>query len=191
MGATIPRKRFGMRNTFARALILTIAMLAVGGIFLRSDMDVGSALLRTAASAREAMTVQQPMGRPESAGWGGRGGETVEQDGSDDDEEVLPTISNSSHVMTCDYDMDRLRRWQELYRLEESFEYTKRYVQVSRQDIPRKSVTRLQQDFLVDAVKVVDVNKQYEAETCPEPLVVPVTKSPFPSTANEIGRAHV
>ncbi|KAK4035455.1 glycosyltransferase [Parachaetomium inaequale] len=184
MGATIPRKRFGMRNTFARALILTVAMLAVGGIFLRSDLDVGSALLRTAASAREAMTVQQPMGRPESAGWGGRGGESVEQDGSEAEEEVLPTISNSSHVMTCGYDMDRLKKWQELYRLEESFEYTKRYVQVSRQDIPRKSVTRLQQDFLVDAVKVVDVNKQYEAETCPEPLVVPVTKSPFPNTAN-------
>lgn len=86
--------------------------------------------------------------------------------------------------MTCDYDMKRLKKWQEKYDLEKQFEYTKRYIQVSRRDIPRKSVTKLEQNFLADAVKVVDVNKQYLAETCPEPLVVPVTKSPFPQTAN-------
>jgi hypothetical protein len=80
--------------------------------------------------------------------------------------------------------MDRLRKWQLLYNLEETFEYTKRYVQTSRQDISRKSVTGLGQNFLVDAVKVVDVSKQYQAETCPEPLVAPVTKSPFPSNAD-------
>ncbi|KAH6845717.1 glycosyltransferase family 31 protein [Chaetomium sp. MPI-CAGE-AT-0009] len=180
MGATIPRHRcFSMRNTFVRALILTVTMFAVGGIFLPPDMDVRGAILKTAASAREAMTMQTPIGRPESAGWG-PGGEVAEQDAG----EAQPTLSHSSHVMTCGYDMERLKRWQELYGLEETFEYTKRYVQASRQDIPRKSVTRLDQDFLADAVKVVDVNRQYQAETCPEPLVAPVTMSPFPSTAN-------
>lgn len=184
MGATIPRHRFfSMRNTLVRALILAVAMFAIGGIFLPPDVDVRAAILKTAASAREAMTVQTPMGRPESAGWG-PDGELGEQDVVVGGDEVQPTISNSSHVMTCGYDMERLKRWQELYGLEEVFEYTKRYVQASREDIPRKSVTRLDQDFLADAVKVVDVNKQYQAESCPEPLIAPVTMSPFPSTAN-------
>jgi hypothetical protein len=80
--------------------------------------------------------------------------------------------------------MERLRGWQQRYKLEEHLEYTKRYVQVARQDIPRKSVTELSQNFIADAVKVVDVNKQYQGETCPDPLVVPVSKSPFPATAN-------
>ncbi|KAL2193192.1 glycosyltransferase family 31 protein [Corynascus similis CBS 632.67] len=191
MGAAIRRNRcFSMRNTFTRAVMLTVAMLAIGGIILRSDVDVQSAFLKTAASAREVMSLQQPLGRPESAGWGGRvdnsGGEYQEVAAEEEEKgkDAKPTISSSSRVMTCDYDMNRLRRWQEQFQLEETFEYTKRYVKASRQDIPRKSVTHLQQDFLVDAVKVVDVNKEYTAETCPEPLIAPVTKSPFPATAN-------
>jgi hypothetical protein len=154
-------------------------MLAVGGFFLRSDMDVRSALIKTAASAREAISLQKPMGRPESAGWGGQGATPAWETAA------TTAISNHTHInMTCDYDMERLKKWQQLYHLEETFEYTKRYVQVARQDIPRKSVTELTQNFLVDAVKVVDVNKQYQAETCPEPLLAPVANSPFPSTAN-------
>lgn len=86
--------------------------------------------------------------------------------------------------MTCDYDMDRLKKWQQRYKLDEKFEYTKRYVQLSRQDIPRKSVTQLEQNLLVDAVKLVDVNKEYKPVACPKPLEVPVTRSPFPATAN-------
>lgn len=181
MGATIPPHRcFSVRNPFARALILTIAMFAVGGIFLRSDMDVQSALMRTAASAREVVSLQKPMGKPEPAGWGG----LLQMDTPIEHGQSGTAHTNHSRPMTCDYDMERLKRWQELYHLEETFEYTKRFVQVTRQDIPRKSVTNLDQNFLADAVKVVDVNKQYQAETCPEPLLVPVTKSPFPSTVN-------
>ncbi|KAK4120579.1 glycosyltransferase family 31 protein [Parathielavia appendiculata] len=171
-----------MRNTFTRALILTVIMLAIGGILLRSDMDVQSALARTAASAREAISLQKPMSKPESAGWGGpartSGNEiSFAADGT-------AALSNSSRTMACDYDMEKLRKWKQQFHLEETFEYTKRYVQVSRRDIPRKSVTELGQNLLVDAVKVVDVNKQYQSEACPAPLVAPVTKSPFPSTAN-------
>ncbi|KAH6616148.1 glycosyltransferase family 31 protein [Chaetomium sp. MPI-SDFR-AT-0129] len=189
MGTTIPRNRcFSMRNTLTRAIVLTVAMLTIGGLVLRPDVDVRSALMKTAASAREAISIQKPVSRPESAGWGGpAGGEVTEKQQEDvvePAEDAQPTISNSSYAMTCDYDMERLRKWQEVYRLEETFEYTKRYVQASRQDIPRKSVTKLDQDFLVDAVKVVNVNNQYQPETCPEPLVVPVTKSPYPNTAN-------
>lgn len=99
---------------------------------------------------------------------------------------VAPTThGNASGVaMICDYDMERLRQWQQRYQLEETFEYAKRYVQVSRRDIPRKSVTELPQKLLVDAPRVVDIHKQYEPEKCPEPLVAPVPRSPFPAAAN-------
>lgn len=180
MGAPLlgSHRCFSIRNPLARALILSVIMLSLGALLLQSDMDVRSAIIATAASAKDAISFQ----RQDSAGWGGRLRTPTEQYGSKDGE-VPVTFSNST-PMTCDYDMERLRKWKQLYNLEEKFEYTKRYVQVTRQDIPRKSVTKLEQKFLVDAVKVVDVNKEYQAETCPEPLVVPVTKSPFPSTAD-------
>lgn len=183
MGTTIspPHRCFGIRNPFARVLILTFAMLAVGGFFLRSDLDVRSALLKTAATAREAISLQSPLRHPDPEGLRGGVGGPGEQNhiGAD-----APKTSLVTDNMTCGYNMDRLQKWQKLYRLQETFEYTKRYVQVSRQNISRKSVTKLDQNFLANAVAVVDVNKQYETEECPEPLVVPVTMSPFPSTAN-------
>ncbi|KAK3306167.1 glycosyltransferase family 31 protein [Chaetomium strumarium] len=180
MGVSITRSHrcCSMRNPIARALLLTLLMFAIGGILLRSDMDVRSALLKTAASAREAMSLQKPLA------WEGRVEAPLEQDGSNTTEEAPTTLSNSSRLMTCDYDMERFKKWRDLYHLQDTFEYAKRYIQVTRQDIPRKSVTKLDQDFLVDAVKVVDVNKQYQGEQCPEPLLIPVTKSPLPSTAN-------
>ncbi|KAL2150422.1 hypothetical protein VTH82DRAFT_6985 [Thermothelomyces myriococcoides] len=164
-------------------------MLAIGVVIIRSNVDVHSAITKTAASAREAMSLQQPLGHPESAGWGGLEDHLPEQEEEQGEKTVTaenfePTPSSSSRAMTCDYDMDRLRRWQQQFGLEETFEYTKRYIQASRQDIPRKSVTHLEQDFLADSVKVVDVNKVYEPEECPEPLLAPVTKSPYPVTAN-------
>ncbi|SPQ24257.1 2f8ce54a-df2a-4402-9421-f8f8c3ab8a2e [Thermothielavioides terrestris] len=173
MGGTIssPHRCFSMRNPFARALVLTLAMFSVSWIFLRSDIDVRSALRKTAASAREVMS-QRPLG------FGITAETSAEQHGSH------AQSSNASRVMTCDYDMERLKKWKELYHLQDTFEYTKRYVQVRRQNITRKSVTKLGQDFLAGEVKVVDVNQQYAAETCPEPLVAPVPQSPFPETVN-------
>jgi hypothetical protein len=66
-------------------------------------------------------------------------------------------------------------------------QYTKRYVKISRQNIKRKSITKLKQKFMPEKPQVVDVTKQSPAlqpHTCEEPLVVPVTQSPYPTTAN-------
>lgn len=176
-----------MRNPFARAVLLTVAMLAVGGFFLRSDLDVRSALLKTAATAREAILLQKPIGHMDpAAAWEADVGVSIEHEPNSTAEDVPATATGlpSSPRMTCDFDGERLKRWQELFRLNETFQYTKRYVQPVRKDIARKSVTKLDQVLLTDAVRVIDVNSQYQAETCPEPLVVPVSKSPFPSTAD-------
>ena len=80
--------------------------------------------------------------------------------------------------------MDRLKKWRERYSLQEKFEYTKRYIQPVRQNIHRRPITKLQQKLLPDELKVVEADKTYQTETCPEPLVVPVTRSPYPTTAN-------
>lgn len=148
----------------------TVVMLAVGTFFLRSDLDVRSALLKTVASPGEAISPQRPMGHSEPATtWEGTMGTSAEQNGKGTPKDGLaaptptptPILSPSlsSHI-TCDFDMERLKRWQELFHLKERFEYAKRYVQATRKGILRKSITKLNQVFLPDAVRVVDVSKQ-------------------------------
>jgi hypothetical protein len=171
MGITTARYRcLSMRNTFIRALILSFVLLTVAGFFVQFDSDVRDTIINSAASAKEAITEQIPLASSVIPSW--------------IDEQLTPSRPKPSRNMTCDYNMDNLKRWQEKYKLEPSFEYFKRYIQVVRQDIPRRSVTRIDQNFLLDGFRVVDVGAQYEPDVCPEPLVVPVTKSPFPSTAN-------
>ncbi|KAK2069889.1 hypothetical protein P8C59_004433 [Phyllachora maydis] len=92
--------------------------------------------------------------------------------------------TDAHHVMVCDFDGDKLRLWQQKYELGDRFEYSKRYIKASRQDMERKSVTEVDQNFLADKARIVDPSKQNEPETCPAPLELPVTLSPFPSSAN-------
>ncbi|KAK3400422.1 hypothetical protein B0T20DRAFT_494163 [Sordaria brevicollis] len=190
MGASIPppHRCFNMRNPLAKALVLFITISLFGSLLLQQsgDLDVKAALLKTASSAKQAVSSQRPLGSyHQQAGWGGDSVHTpVEMTGHQPDHpNNLANISTHGN-MHCDYDMDRLKHWKEKYKLQDRFEYTRRYIQVSRQPIARKSMTVLDQDFLFDHVKVVDVNKHYQPEACPAPLVVPVPKSPYPSTAN-------
>ncbi|KAK4187684.1 hypothetical protein QBC35DRAFT_551735 [Podospora australis] len=190
MGAAIlpPAHRcFNMRNPIARALVLTFGILAIGALLLRTDTNVGAVLLDTANSAKAAVTLQKPLSPPPSSPLP-ESTPALQEHGNRPAKSTSPSsFSNSSTVpMTCDYDMKRLKRWQEQYNLQKQFEYTKRYIQILRESIPRKSMTNLYgQEFLPDEIKVVDVNQQYQPDPCPEPpLVVPVSKSPFPSTAN-------
>ncbi|KAK0724519.1 glycosyltransferase family 31 protein [Lasiosphaeris hirsuta] len=186
MGASMPgpHRCFSMRNPFAKALVLTLGIFFVGALLLQSDtVDVRTAIANTATSAKEAMS-QRPLSSFHRGGWGDGLRNPVEQDGNQPTVTPTPSYSNYSHAMTCDYDMGRLKKWQKKYRLGDKFEYTKRYIQVVQRDIPRKSITKLPQMFSPQQIKVVDVNKQYRPETCPDPMVVPVSRSPFPSTAN-------
>lgn len=189
MGATITGKSrcFGLRNPLARALAFTCGVVFLGAFLFRSEAaDVRTALLKTATSAKEAVTSQRPLNSYYNEGPGDDEDTTVEKWESADPEPAKTNIKNSSRTpnMECGYDMDRLRDWQKKYQLQPKFEYVKRYVQASRQNIARKSMTKLQQQFLPDFMKVVDTKKTYHADECPEPLTVPVTMSPFPKTAN-------
>lgn len=174
-----------MRNPIARALLLTVGILTISALLIHSDTEVRRVLVKT----KDVTSSQRPMGNYQNGQWGQMLNTPVEQIGTTKGKSsanVPIKFSNgSSFAMSCDYDMPKLRIWQEKYKLQDKFEYTKRYIQVSRQPIRRKSMTSLKQSFLVDdSIKVVDVTKNYKAETCPEPLVAPVSQSAFPTTVN-------
>lgn len=99
-------------------------------------------------------------------------------------EPELGIHANFSHFMNCDYDMEHLVTLQKKYSLEDKFQYLKRYAKISREDIQRKSVTTLRQNFLPKNFSTITSSETYLNETCSEPLMVPVSKSPFPATAN-------
>lgn len=173
MGASLPppHRCFNMRNPFARIVVLSAALLFLVVMMLRSDaIDVRSAIIKTAKAAKAA-GAQSPL--------------HAHNGDVSDPSEHGSTYANSTRplVMSCDYDIDRVRALRDKYDLGHKYEYTKRYVKISRQDIKRKSVTKLDQVFMPKEVKVVDVDGQTEKERCPKPLEVPVTRSPYPSTA--------
>ncbi|KAK4446532.1 glycosyltransferase [Podospora aff. communis PSN243] len=180
------RRCLNMRNPFGKALILAIGLFVVCTMVTRSDrLDVRTTIVRAGTLAKEPTSSQQSLSQYDA--WQEKVGVIPEQNGSKGTGDIGSpghAFPNTSHPMTCDYNMGHLRKWQKKYGLEGTFEYSKRYVRVSRQDIPRRSMTKLQQSFLPEKLRTVNVSRTYKSEPCPEPLIVPVSKSPFPSTAN-------
>ena len=185
MGAKIPgpHKCFNMRNPFARAIILGIGLLALCALLTRANqLDVRTSIVRTGAFTKDPIASQRPLEHGDTLGQNPE--ISKEEDTSRDTTSTIHTFPNTSQAMRCDYNMERLRRWQANYDLEEKFEYTKRYVRAERLNIPRKSLTTLRQNFFAERIKTLNISKNYKPDICPEPLVVPVSKSPFPSTVN-------
>ncbi|KAL2270691.1 hypothetical protein VTJ83DRAFT_62 [Remersonia thermophila] len=174
MGVSGPRRRwFSIRNAFARAFILAFVMVSIAGFFLQFDANVSSTLAHTATSAKDAISQQMPTVSELLSSWV---------------DSITPSTSKPSirpsRNMTCGADRNKLRRWQKQYGLRNTFEYLKRYVQVNRLPIPRSSITWINQTFLAGESRVMDSNWEPEDASCPDPLVVPVSQSPFPSSAN-------
>ncbi|KAK2607107.1 hypothetical protein N8I77_005812 [Diaporthe amygdali] len=174
MGAMMPppQRLFNMRSPFSRAILLAVVVLLLFVMTMKQNTyDVRSAVMKAANTAKQTMTTQHPL---DSAG----------NAYGTDDSRWQDVPSNSSALMNCNYDTKHLKELQDKYELGEQFEYFKRYVKVSRQDIDRKTMTKLDQRFLPNTAKTVDLGKKNLNEQCPEPLVVPVTKSPAPDSAN-------
>jgi len=192
MGALpAPHRCFTLRNPLARALIFTFSVLLLGALmFQRETTDVRTAIIQKATSAKGTVSSQQqPLGEYHHDRWNDKLRTPAEEESggakaTGGTKSSIHAFTNSSHPMVCDYNAAHLKQWQEKYSLGEKFEYTKRYVQPIRNGITRKPVTRLSQSFLTDYIKIVDVNKQHQTETCPEPLTIPVSRSPFPKTVN-------
>lgn len=175
MGARMPppHRFLNMRSPVSRALMLAFLVIALVVLTMKSNTyDVRSAVLKATNTAKQAITSQHPL--DSNGGFHGLDGENYHPG--------LPT--NTSALMNCNYDTQHLKSLQDKYELGEQFEYFKRYVKISRQDIERERMTKLDQFFLPNTAKTVDLGKKNLNEQCPEPLIVPVPKSPAPDTAN-------
>lgn len=161
-----------MRNPFSRCVLFAVALLFLLAITWKSDRidDVTTQFMKAKAAATKnqgSVPQQHPMGDAPVASAA----------------DVVPV---SKHVMDCAINTTEMAGLRAQYELEDGFEYFKRYVKINRQPIPRKSITKLQQEFLPTAFKTIDSRfpNNYGQEKCIEPLQVPVSESPFPATGN-------
>ncbi|KAI0025187.1 glycosyltransferase family 31 protein [Xylariomycetidae sp. FL0641] len=172
MGAKMPashQRFFSMRNPFSRCVLFAVALLMLLAITWKSDRieDVGTQII-TAASTHKAPPVhQEALGDAPQAG-------------------PLDVSPVSSHVMDCSVNSTRMADLQTRFALRDGFQYLKRYVKINREPIPRKSITKIDQAFLPDSFRSVDLQSPgtYGDEKCIPPLEVPVPQSPFPATGN-------
>ena len=162
-----PSRLLSMRNPLARTLLLAVVVLVLLALTFRSQPIDVSARLRT--GSKQTAPVQQPL---EPAA------------GSPDVPKTDAEGTTTPHIPNCDVDTAHLREIKELFKLDDKFQYMKRYVKFKRAPIPRRSITNLDQKFLNKKFKTVDVRKKYGHEACAEPLEVEVPESPFPAAAN-------
>jgi hypothetical protein len=159
-----------MRNSFSRCVLFAVALLVLLGVTWKTDRIENVAQLVKATSNRNTHSQpaqQKPIG-----------------DGPQvSDADVTPI---SGHEMNCSIDPSHLGNLMNRFQLEDGFQYLKRYVKVSREPIARKSITKLNQEFLPTRFKSYDLKDPatMDDEKCLEPLQVSVPEAPFPATAN-------
>lgn len=172
MGAKMPaphQRFFTLRNPFSRCVLFAVALLILLGLTWKSDRldDVTTQIIKAATPKTKGSTYQQPIGDTPVAS----------------EADIVPV---SDHVMDCSVNTDYVNQLKETYDLQDGFQYLKRYVKINREPIARKTITKLNQEFLPTGFKTINSNypNNYGQETCLEPLQVPVPQSPFPATSN-------
>ncbi|KAH9896231.1 glycosyltransferase family 31 protein [Xylariomycetidae sp. FL2044] len=173
MGARMPsppQRFFSMRNPFSRCVLFAVALLMLLTVTWKSDRieTYGTKIIKAASTHNHAGVQQQiPLYDTPQAG-----------------ENDVPPVSD--HVMDCSANSSYLEALKIKYQLADGFQYLKRYVKINRQPIPRLSVTKLDQEFLPDSFRAIDLQNPStrQHEKCLEPLQLPVPQSPYPATAN-------
>lgn len=92
-------------------------------------------------------------------------------------------LLNASMPQICVADVEHLRSLRDGYELGDNIEYARREIRFHRQDIPRYSMTKLDQELFPAAFDPISLGyKHDEAQgtNCLAPLRVPVTNSPLP-----------
>jgi hypothetical protein len=89
-----------------------------------------------------------------------------------------------SPVPDCSLNSTRLQSLQQKYGLQQNIEYGVRNIQIRREDVERKSLTRVNDDLFPEDFEVIDVDNPPQAATCWKPLELPVPKSPYPKTVD-------
>ncbi|RYP47928.1 hypothetical protein DL768_006083 [Monosporascus sp. mg162] len=159
-----------MRNPFSRCVLFAVALLFLLGITWKSDRieGVGSQIIHAASHHNQKESVSQvPIGNGAQA--------------SDKDP---PLVTN--HQMNCSIDVPHIESLMNRFELQDGFQYLKRYVKINRQPIARKSMTKLDQEFLPTHFNAYDLTnpRTLGDEQCLEPLEVPVPESPYPASGN-------
>jgi Fringe-like len=91
---------------------------------------------------------------------------------------------NQSHALDCTLNATHLQTIQWRYGLQEKIDYGRRYIRFHRENIPRASMTTIDNDLFPNGFDTINVNKPPTSTACPKPLDVPVTRSPYPSTVD-------
>ncbi|RYP64990.1 hypothetical protein DL770_009088 [Monosporascus sp. CRB-9-2] len=159
-----------MRNPFSRCVLFAVALLFLLGITWKSDRieGVGSQIIHAASHHNQKESVSQvPIGNGAQA--------------SDKDP---PLVTN--HQMNCSIDVPHIESLMNRFDLQDGFQYLKRYVKINRQPITRKSITKLDQEFLPTHFSAYDLTnpRTLGDEQCLEPLELPVPESPYPASGN-------
>lgn len=86
--------------------------------------------------------------------------------------------------MDCNLNTTHLATLQQKYGLMDNIEYARRYVRYHRQDIDRKSMTKVEHDLFPQGFDQVDIRNPPVKATCLKPFEVPVPRSPYPKSVN-------
>lgn len=99
----------------------------------------------------------------------------------------LETVQNGSELSAtpdCSIDVTHLQSLQQRYDLDDRIEYGRRYVRFHRQDIQRRTLTKVNDDLFPAAFDAIDIQNPPSTTTCLKPLEVPVPRSPYPRTVD-------
>lgn len=96
----------------------------------------------------------------------------------------VQNVSELAATPDCSINATHLQSLQENFSLDDRIEYGRRYVRFHRQDIQRKSLTRINDDLFPTAFDAIDVQNPPLTTTCLKPLEVPVSRSPYPKTVD-------
>ncbi|KAI0484090.1 glycosyltransferase family 31 protein [Xylariaceae sp. FL0804] len=171
MGAKMPshQRFFSMRNPFSRCILFAVALLMLLAVTWKSDRieNVGTQIIKAASTHKGYVPQDVILGDEPLAG----------------DLDIPPV---SDHVMDCSVNSTYMADLKTKYELEDGFQYFKRYVKINREPVSRKTITKLDQEFLPASFKAIDLQNpsNYGKEKCIEPLQVPVPLSPYPQTGN-------
>lgn len=92
---------------------------------------------------------------------------------------VLPPV-----MPNCSIDASRLGAMKEKYDLQENVEYGQRYIQPRRQEIDRKSVTRINADLFPSDFELIDIMNPPAESQCWAPLEVTIPMSRYPKSVD-------
>jgi hypothetical protein len=96
----------------------------------------------------------------------------------------MPKLAQSPIKPDCSINSTHLLTLQEKFDFDDRLQYAKRYIRYKPQAIERPSITKLNQELFPNNMEMIEIHNPPHLSTCPEPLEVPVARSPYPETVD-------